>query len=699
MQATANRQQAAVRTWRMVFLLCVLCASLVKYVPAHAETCVYPSAVCTGGSSGGGGSGTVTDVTATSPLSSSGGTAPDISIPNAAADGATKGAAAFNASDFNSSSGVISLDYTNGQKASGSQPGFISSTDWSTFNNKQAAGSYLTGVTADTPLTGAGTSGSHLSVGNAAADGSTKGVAAFSASDFNASSGVISLDYTNAQKATGTQPGFLDSTDFARISDQSIYTCQDSGSTDAYACSLPGAPTAYVTGAHYRFKANTANTGAATINFSSLGAKTIVKVVGGITTTLADNDIHAGQWVDLVYDGSNMQIQSTLGNAPSSLDQQGAFANGKVITGANSFANAWRVGSSSTDHYWALFDDATAGLLIECVIAGVENDCDQYRTLNANKKWGLKDSAGTIVLDVDPTGATITATDGVKVKVGQTATKAGFLIKKVTGQPSSPADGDVINNAGRLQYYVTASWLSLFSDAAGEISALTAKATPTTSDLLMIEDAAASNAKKKSTIDQVLAANDARTKALTNTTLDAAATGNVVKLKGYLYLTHPHFCDGTGATIGTTATSADYGHATFSNSADQAANYCEYRVAVPHDIDTSVDPKAKFDFVLGNTDTGKHRYVISHASVAASAVPGSATLLHATNLDFTGDASGASGDYESTGWVALTSWGGDLTADQFWRIRVARDGDDGTNDSSTVNSTERGLYIEYGISQ
>lgn len=62
-----------------------------------------------------------------------------LSIANAAADGSTKGAAAFTASDFDAVSGVISLDYTNGQKASGSQPGFLSSTDWTTFNSKQAA--------------------------------------------------------------------------------------------------------------------------------------------------------------------------------------------------------------------------------------------------------------------------------------------------------------------------------------------------------------------------------------------------------------------------------------------------------------------------------------------------------------------------------------------------------------------------------
>ncbi len=55
-----------------------------------------------------------------------------------AADGSTKGCSAFTAADFNSSSGLISLDYINGQKATGSVPGFLASADWTTFNNKQS---------------------------------------------------------------------------------------------------------------------------------------------------------------------------------------------------------------------------------------------------------------------------------------------------------------------------------------------------------------------------------------------------------------------------------------------------------------------------------------------------------------------------------------------------------------------------------
>jgi hypothetical protein len=82
------------------------------------------------------GSGTVTNVSGTAPIASSGGATPAISIADADADGATKGAAAFTAADFNAASGVISIDYTNGQAASASAKGFLTSANWTTFNNK-----------------------------------------------------------------------------------------------------------------------------------------------------------------------------------------------------------------------------------------------------------------------------------------------------------------------------------------------------------------------------------------------------------------------------------------------------------------------------------------------------------------------------------------------------------------------------------
>lgn len=85
-----------------------------------------------------------------------------VAIQLAAADGTTLGIAAFVAADFNATGGLISLDYANGQKATSGQPGFLTSTDWSTFNGKQAAGNYMTALTGDVSAAGPGSSAATL---------------------------------------------------------------------------------------------------------------------------------------------------------------------------------------------------------------------------------------------------------------------------------------------------------------------------------------------------------------------------------------------------------------------------------------------------------------------------------------------------------------------------------------------------------
>lgn len=83
-------------------------------------------------------------LSASSPLTGSFtqiGSGGSLGIQDAAADASTKGAATFTANDFDAASGVISLDYTNGQAASASAKGFLTSTDWSLFNNKVSSSS------------------------------------------------------------------------------------------------------------------------------------------------------------------------------------------------------------------------------------------------------------------------------------------------------------------------------------------------------------------------------------------------------------------------------------------------------------------------------------------------------------------------------------------------------------------------------
>lgn len=92
------------------------------------------------------------------------------------------------------------------------------------------------------------------------------------------------------------------------------YYAVDAEANDTYVITLSPAPNAYVEGQEFSFKANTANTGAATLNVNGLGAKTIVK---GVNTTLADNDILADQIVTVRYDGTNFVLQSPVSTATS----------------------------------------------------------------------------------------------------------------------------------------------------------------------------------------------------------------------------------------------------------------------------------------------------------------------------------------------------------------------------------------------
>lgn len=95
----------------------------------------------------------------------------------------------------------------------------------------------------------------------------------------------------------------------------------DAGASDTYAITLSPAPASYTTGMKITFKANTANTGTATLNVNSLGAKTIVK---NVNTTLDSNDILASQFVTVIYDGTNFVMLSPVANGFRGLVGSGA---------------------------------------------------------------------------------------------------------------------------------------------------------------------------------------------------------------------------------------------------------------------------------------------------------------------------------------------------------------------------------------
>ena len=182
-------------------------------------------------------------------------------------------------------------------------------------------------------------------------------------------------------------------------------------------------------------------------------------------------------------------------------------------------------------------------------------------------------------------------------------------------------------------------------------------------------------------------------------------SSNTIKQIKYLILPSPQRCDETGATIDTTKTNVTYGQCLFSASAAYTANFAEYVLTVPEDIDTSIAMKvARFKFQLSGADTGNHCYKIGLYSASNSA-PAAYSENHLVNMGFTGDGSGASGDIEDVNNITLTDWAGHVTAGQLLKIQIGRDGGNendgacGAGAGSTVTSYSGPLVISYGSTQ
>jgi hypothetical protein len=78
--------------------------------------------------------------------------------------------------------------------------------------------------------------------------------------------------------------------------------------TDTYAATLTGiVPTAYYAGMQVKLLFGITNTGAATINLNTLGAKAITKGTAG-TTALSASDLVVTKVYTLIYDGTRFQI-------------------------------------------------------------------------------------------------------------------------------------------------------------------------------------------------------------------------------------------------------------------------------------------------------------------------------------------------------------------------------------------------------
>ena len=127
-------------------------------------------------------------------------------------------------------------------------------------------------------------------------------------------------DAATALATLGAQPLDSDLTTLAacsasQIINGSVYYGADSGSSDTYVVTIPCSPAAYVVGALYHVKANTVNTGVASLNVNGLGAIPIRKWLNGSKVDLTDGDICSTQVIETMYDGTHMVMVSPPCNA------------------------------------------------------------------------------------------------------------------------------------------------------------------------------------------------------------------------------------------------------------------------------------------------------------------------------------------------------------------------------------------------
>lgn len=171
-----------------------------------------------------------------------------------------------------------------------------------------------------------------------------------------------------------------------------IFYGSDSGSNDTYVISATPTAIAYYTGMRVLFKANTVNTGTATINVDSLGAKTITRDNGA---TLETGDIAANMWILLVYDGTNFRCLSTLQNSTPVNAQTGTTYTvdttdrGKLVTFTNGSSIAVtqpQAGTNFPAGWYTFFQNRGAGVV---TITPTTSTVDGAASITLSQNQGL----------------------------------------------------------------------------------------------------------------------------------------------------------------------------------------------------------------------------------------------------------------------------------------------------------------------
>lgn len=236
----------------------------------------------------------------------------------------------------------------------------------------------------------------------------------------------------------------------------------DAAVSDTYAITLSPAPSAYADGQQFTFKANTANTGAATLNVNSLGAKTIKKLHD---QDLATGDIEAASIVTVVYNSTGDVFEMT-----SSVQQAAATGSTPRLVRSNIFELAPSTTTSLPYYYTAATGTVTTSSGGWLLSTGTTSGSSVRVTLKQN--WtgdGLTgwDKNPEIIFVQSAPNPTTTGDAVMQVTLGDNGsegTSAGVLTAKHMGFIFGIVSGVVTvwasnaNGSTQTKTDVTASW-------------------------------------------------------------------------------------------------------------------------------------------------------------------------------------------------------------------------------------------------
>jgi hypothetical protein len=241
-------------------------------------------------------------------------------------------------------------------------------------------------------------------------------------------------------KITGLATGTA-GTDAATVSQiQSAYgTFLTVSGTNTITATVSPSLTAYSAGQMFGFVAANTNSGATTINISSLGAKSIVTPLGALVA----GDIQSGYFYIIYYDGTNFQLLG-ISTSLTTLTLSGALSVGgaSTFTGAATF-NA--IKETTTVSATA----ATGTINFDCSTQPI-----LYYTTNASGNWTLN-FRGTSGVSLDTLMAT-----------GQTLTVVFMATQGATAYYNSAVQVDGSS--------VTPKWQGAITPAAGNANSIDA---------------------------------------------------------------------------------------------------------------------------------------------------------------------------------------------------------------------------------